>query len=82
MLYRLYAEQDSSKFTLSLMPLIHYYVDEGSLLNWDNILSTSLVDFITGAKDNDHGKFPTFHMSSYLLDIMCISYQYPRWVHP
>jgi hypothetical protein len=77
-LYRLYGEQDDSKFTLSLMPLIHYYVDEGLSFNWDNILSTSIVDFITRTKDNDHGKFPRFHMFSYLLDIICINYQYPK----
>jgi hypothetical protein len=43
MLCRLYGEKDASKFTMSLMPLIYYCVDEGSMFNWDDILSTSLT---------------------------------------
>jgi hypothetical protein len=64
----------------SLVPnaLIYYYVDEGSSFNWDDILSTSLAESITVVKETEPGKFPSFHMASYLLDIMCICHQYPK----
>jgi hypothetical protein len=78
MLCRLYGEQDASKFTLSLMPLIYYCVDEGSSFNWVDILSTTLTESITVVKETSPGQFPSFHMSSYLLDIMCVRHQYPK----
>jgi hypothetical protein len=78
MLCRLYGEQDASKFSLSYMPLIYYCTDKGSLFNWDDILSTNLIEAITTVVKSQPGTFPSFHMSSYLMDIMCVAHQYPK----
>jgi hypothetical protein len=78
MLCRLCGEQDASKFTLSLIPLIYYCANEGSMFNWVDILSIILVESITVVKETKPEKFPSFHMVSYLLDIMCIPHQYPK----
>jgi hypothetical protein len=58
--------------------MIYYYVDEKSMFNWANILSSILVESITVVKETEPGKFPSFHMASYLLDIMCVPHQYPK----
>jgi hypothetical protein len=74
MLCRLYGEPDASQFPLSYMSLIYYCVDEGLSFNWDDILSANLTVAITAVVEAQLGTFPSFHMSSYLLDIMCISH--------
>jgi hypothetical protein len=51
MLCRLYEEEDASKFTLSLMTSIYYCADEGLTFNWDDILSTSLIESIIAVKE-------------------------------
>jgi len=78
MLCRLYRETTASKFPLSYMHLIHYCVDEGSSFNWDDILSTNLIDSIAAVKGDEPRTFPYFHMFLYLLDIMCMTHQYPK----
>jgi hypothetical protein len=78
MLCRLYKEPYASKFSLSYMPLIHYCADEGSSFNWDDILSTNLAEAITSVVEAQPKTFLNFHMSSYLIDIMCIAHQYPN----
>jgi hypothetical protein len=77
-LYMLYGEQDASHFSLSCMPLIHYFMDEGLSFNWDGILLANLAEAITTVVEAQSRIFPSFHMSSYLMDIMCISHQYPN----
>jgi hypothetical protein len=44
MLCMLYGEKYALKFTLSLMPLIYYCVDEESSLNWVDFLLASLEE--------------------------------------
>jgi hypothetical protein len=78
MLCRLHGEHDTSKFTLSMIPLIYYYANMGSTFNWPNIISTSLEDSIRTVKENIVNKFTSFHMSSYLLDMVCVCHQYPK----
>jgi hypothetical protein len=78
MLCRLYGEKDASQFSLSYMPLIYYCMDEGLSFNWDDILSSNLTEAITAVVEAQPGTFPSFHMSSYLMDIMCVSHQYPN----
>jgi hypothetical protein len=50
--------------------------NEGSSFNWADILSTNLIDVITTVKGVEPRTFLYFHMSSYLLDIMCVAHQY------
>jgi hypothetical protein len=78
MLCRLYRDLDASKFPLSYMPLIHYCANEGSSFNWDDILSANLAEAITTVTEITTKTFQNFHMSSYLIDIMCIAHQYPK----
>jgi hypothetical protein len=78
MLCRLYGKKNASKFTFSLMPLIYYCTNEGLEFNWADILSGNLAEAIAFVKHTPPEKFPEFHMSSYLLDIMCVAHQYPK----
>jgi hypothetical protein len=50
--------------------------------NWEDILSENLKDVISIVTPTQPGSFPSFHMASYLLDIMCIAHKYPnmRWI--
>jgi hypothetical protein len=52
MIWRLHGQLDGSKFTLSYMPLIYYYEEEGSSFNWDDILSTNLTKSIAIIKES------------------------------
>jgi hypothetical protein len=81
----MYREHDDSKFTLSYMPLIYQCTYKGLSFNWDDILSTNLTKVITIIIEAHPKTFPSFHMSSYLIDIMCVAHQYPNmgWAwHP
>jgi hypothetical protein len=75
MLCKLYGEPDTSKFPLTWEPLIYYIVDVRSTFNWDDILSVSLEEAIRAIKETIHGQFPSFHMSSYLLDMVCVCHE-------
>jgi hypothetical protein len=78
MLCRLYGKKDASKFTSSLIPLIYYCANEGTKFNWADILSNNIAEAIAFVKNTEANTFPSFHMSSYLLDIMCVAHQYPK----
>jgi len=66
-LCRLYRKQDTSQFSLSYLPLIYYYVDEGESFNWGDILSANLAEDVTVIAKAQPRTFPSFHMASYLL---------------
>jgi hypothetical protein len=75
-IFKLYEEQDASQFSLSYMPLIYYCADEKELsFNSDDILSTNLIEAITTIVESQLGTFPSFHMYSYLMEIICVSHQ-------
>jgi hypothetical protein len=78
MLCRLYGEPNATQFPMSYMLLIYYYIDEGLSFNWDDILLANLTSTITTVVGAQLGTFPSFHMSSYLLEIMCVTHQYPN----
>jgi hypothetical protein len=60
MLCRLYKEPDASQFSLSYMPLIYYYVDEGFSFNWDDILSSNLENDIATVVEAQSRNLPKF----------------------
>jgi hypothetical protein len=68
-LCRIYEERDAHKFKILWVPLIHYVISSRSSFNLANILSSRKTRY-------HHGKFPNFHMSSYLLDMMCVMHAY------
>jgi hypothetical protein len=78
MLCRLYGEPDTTQFSLSYMPLIYFCADVGVSFNWEDILSENITVSISTVTQAQPGTFPSFHMSSYLLDIMCTTHRYPN----
>jgi hypothetical protein len=72
----LYRQQEASQFYFSYLPLIYYCVDEGAPFKWGDILSDNLEEAIKVVSESQLGIFPRFHVSSYLLEIMCVSHQY------
>jgi hypothetical protein len=71
MLCMLYGEPYATHFPLSHMPLIYFYAYVGVSFNWKDILSENIKAAISAVTQEQPRKFPSFHMSSYLLDIMC-----------
>jgi hypothetical protein len=85
MLCRLDKEPDATQFPFSYIPLIYFYAYLGTSFNWADILSRNLTTAISIGKQSQPGTFPNFHVSSYLMDIMCIAHKYPNigwsWFH-
>ena len=65
-------------FQTKWIPIIHQVITYGSILNWGEIISSNL-DFQLKKVQKEH----QFYMSSYILDVMCASREYPslgwRW---
>jgi hypothetical protein len=78
MMCMLYGETNTTQFSLSYMPLIYLCADVGVSFNWENILSKNLTASISTVTQEKPKTFPSFHMSSYLLDIMCTTHRYPN----
>jgi hypothetical protein len=78
MLCRLYGELDAQKFRMTWVPLLYYVADVGSTFNWVDILSSSLEEALKVGKNITPREFLSFHMSSYLLDVMCICHSFPQ----
>jgi hypothetical protein len=67
---RLYGEKDCSKFSEAWMPLAYTVVISGSIFNWGVIISKKLSICVQQAQMLKEGEAPTFHMASYLLDVI------------
>jgi hypothetical protein len=80
MLGKLYGDSNASKFPLSYVSLIYYCAYKGSSLNWNDILSTNLIEAITAVIEAPPRTFLSFHMSSYPIYIMSVSHQCPKMV--
>jgi hypothetical protein len=82
MIFQFYGEPYASQFSLSYIPLIYYCADEGLSFNWDVILLENMRVALTMHVESRTDSFPIFHIFSYLLDIKCVSHQYPRmgWI--
>jgi hypothetical protein len=76
MLCRLCEELDASKFPMTRACLIYNIANIGSTFNWDDILSTSLEETIKTVKETVSIQFHSFHMSSYILDMVCFFHTY------
>ena len=70
--------KNASNFPTKSIPIIHQVITYGSILNWGEIISSNL-DIQLKKVQKEH----QFYMSSYLLDVMCASQEYPslgwRW---
>ena len=72
MLARVFRRKDTSSFPEKWIPIIHQVITHGSTLNWGE-LSSSNLDIQLKKAQKEH----QFYMSSYLLDVMCASWEYP-----
>ena len=68
----IFVRKDASQFLNKWIPIIHQVITYGSILNWGKIISSNLDIQLKKVK-----KQHKFYMSSYLLDVMCASRQYP-----
>jgi hypothetical protein len=67
----LYGEKDCTKFSEAWMPLAYTVAISGSSFNWGEIISKKLSTNVLQAQTSKEGEAPTFHMASYLLDVIC-----------
>ena len=68
----MFERKDSSSFPDKWIPIIHQVITDGSTLNWGHIILSNLD--LQLKKDKKEHKF---FMSSYLLDVMCSTREYP-----
>ena len=57
---------------------MHAVVEEGKIMNWENILAANLLSMIRRHKDTTKGCEPPFFMSVYLLDLICVAVPFPN----
>ena len=69
---RIFGKKYASSFPNKWNPIIHHVITYGSTLNWGDIISSNL-DIQLKKVPNEHH----FYMSSYLLDVMFASQEYP-----
>jgi hypothetical protein len=81
-LCKLYGEPNATQFSLKFIPLIYFCTDVGISFNWVDILSKNITSSISTVAQAKPGTFPSFHMSSSLLDIMCTTHRYSNmgWI--
>jgi hypothetical protein len=58
-------------FSEAWMPLAYTVAISGSSFNWGAIISKQLSICVQQAQTPKEGEAPTFHMASYLLDVIC-----------
>jgi hypothetical protein len=75
MLYHLYGEEKSTHFQIDWLPLAHTIVRMGQIFNWEDILAFNIC---LHAKNLPGMKKPCFYMSTYMIDAICSSIQFPK----
>ena len=71
-LSRVFGRKDSSIFLDKWIPIIYQVITSGSTLNWGELILSNL-DILLKKYRKEH----RFFMYSYLLDVMCVSIEYP-----
>ena len=71
-LSRVFIRKDGSSFPDKWIPIIYQIITSGSTLNWGELISSN-IDLQLKKYQKEH----PFFMSSYLLDVMCASIEYP-----
>ena len=72
LLARVFERKDASSFPEKWIPIIHQVITHGSTLNWGELISSNLDLQLKKAR-KDH----QFFMSSYLMNVMCASLDFP-----
>jgi hypothetical protein len=68
---RLYGEKDVQHFKLEWVPILYQITKEGSIFNWDQILSANIQQAINKTLESPLRYCVGFLMSSYLVDVVC-----------
>ena len=72
LLSRVFERKDGSIFSEKWIPIIYQIITSGSTLNWGELISSNLdVQLRKARKDHQ------FFMSSYLMNVMCSSLEFP-----
>jgi hypothetical protein len=71
LIYRLYGENDCSKFLDAWIPFMYTVAISRSSFNWGDIISKRLSINPLQTHAPNEGEFPIFYMASYLLDVIC-----------
>jgi len=71
LIFRRYGEKDCSNFLEAWMPLVYTITISSTSFNWEEIISKQLSTCAQHDQMTKEGERPTFHMASYLLDVIC-----------
>ena len=71
-LSRLFGRKDGSTFPDKRIPIIYQIMTSGATLNWGELISSNLDNQLKKVH-KDH----QFSMSTYLMDVMCASLEFP-----
>jgi hypothetical protein len=74
-LCRLYGEEKSTHFQIDWLPLARIIIKTGHIFNWADILAFNIF---LHAKNLPGMKKPCFYMSSYMIDAIFSSIQFPE----
>ena len=77
MLSQLHGEADCAYFKSEWIPLAHEVMSMGKIFNWENILSTNLLQALEKAIQKHDAKGAPFYFVGYLLDVLYASNQFP-----
>jgi len=58
--------------------MMYVVVEEGTILNWSNILASNLLYTVKRRKDAPRGQEPPFYMAAYLLYLVCVEIYFPE----
>ena len=72
LLSRVFGRKYASSFLDKWIPIIYQVITSGSMLDWGELISSNL-DIQLKKSQKEH----QFYMSSYLLDVMCATREYP-----
>ena len=72
LLSKFFKRKDGSTFLDKWIPIIYQIITSGSTLNWGELISSNL-DAQLRKFQKDH----QFYMSSYLMNVMCASLEFP-----
>ena len=78
MLNRIFGRAHGRSFKLEWVPIIFYVATQGTIFNWDNIVSNSLSTRMASALGGVSQKKSDFYMSSILIDCILCNQPFPN----
>ena len=77
MMCRLFRNDNSARFSIQMVPLIHSTVNY-EIMDWSVILSERIANRILEyRKDKDTGNTTPFYFCAYILDALCFNSEFP-----